>query len=65
MSAASFFHMHANTENAARNNTNNMLHCSLVRKRCACGRQVTAKQLIQHKCCETCRRASRVENPTS
>lgn len=30
------------------------LSCSLVRKRCACGRQVTAAQLVRYKVCAKC-----------
>ena len=31
---------------------------SLIRKRCTCGRQITAKQLAQAGCCGKCARAA-------
>lgn len=34
-----------------------VLTCSLVRKRCACGKQVTAKQLVMYGVCDACLKA--------
>jgi hypothetical protein len=34
-----------------------VLSCSLKRKRCACGKQATAKQLQQYKVCDACFKA--------
>ncbi len=31
---------------------------SCIRKQCACGKQVTAKQLVQYKMCVTCVKAA-------
>jgi hypothetical protein len=31
-----------------------VLNCALVRKRCACGKQVTAKQLVTYGACDAC-----------
>lgn len=36
-----------------------VLNCSLVRKRCACGKQVTAKQLVLYSACDACVKAAR------
>lgn len=33
------------------------LRTNLVRKRCACGKQVTAKQLMRYEACEACVKA--------
>lgn len=38
-------------------NPGSALACSLERKRCLCGRQVTAKQLIQYAACAACVKA--------
>ena len=35
-----------------------VLNCALVRKRCACGKQVTAKQLVIYGACDTCVKAA-------
>lgn len=32
----------------------NVLTCRLIRKRCFCGRQVTARQLKQYSACAKC-----------
>jgi len=32
------------------------IQCQLKRKRCACGKQVTARQLQQYECCADCYR---------
>lgn len=39
------------------------LTCSLTRKRCACGKQVTAKQLTLYGVCDACFKA-RTAAPT-
>lgn len=31
-----------------------VLNCALVRKRCKCGKQVTAKQLVLYGVCDPC-----------
>jgi hypothetical protein len=35
-----------------------ILVCRLTRKRCACGKQATAKQLIQYGVCPACIKAA-------
>lgn len=40
-----------------------MLNCSLVRKRCACGKQVKAVQLTRYGFCDACIKARTQATP--
>jgi hypothetical protein len=45
---------------ATRNMPGAVLICRLTRKRCACGKQTTAKQLVQYGVCISCIKAAAV-----
>lgn len=42
-----------------------VLNCALVRKRCACGKQVTHKQLVLYGGCDACYKARTASTGTT